>query len=321
MPFRHLRYVLSILAVLTLITAIETRNLTGQSAQKTTTDPKTIRVNVDLVNVLCSVFDKNTKSFVTNLTQNDFSLYEDDKKQNITNFIREKDLPLTIALLIDTSDTVKPKLKFEQEAAISFIHNVLRKEDKAMLLQFDSGLSLLQDFTNDPNRLTKQINKLQAAGQTSLYDAIYRTCDEKMFRATGRKVMIILSDGDDDASSEATLNQATEMAMRAETIIFAISISQGGFFGVGIGGGEDKEGDSILKDIARETGGKVFFPFRIEDLDEDFRQISHELRSQYSIGYMSTNQVKDGKLRKLEIKIPEGGLKLNYRKGYYAPTE
>jgi Ca-activated chloride channel homolog len=321
MPFRYLRYALSIVALFFLIITIQPGNLPGQaSSQKTPFDPKTIHVNVDLVNILCSVFNKNTNSFITNLTQNDFTLYEDDKKQEITNFIHEKDMPLTIALLIDTSESVTPKLKFEQEAAISFIQSVLRKEDRVMLLQFDTGVSLLQDFTNDPNRLTKQINKLKASGQTALYDAIYKTCDEKMIRAPGRKVMIILSDGDDDASGEADFKQATEMALRAETIIYAISTSQGGFFGVGIAGGEDKEGDTTLKEMAKETGGKVFFPFRVEDLEDSFRQISQELRSQYNIGYVSSNSKKDGSYRKLEIKIQERGMKLNYRKGYYAPA-
>jgi Ca-activated chloride channel homolog len=321
MHFRYLHYALSIIALTFLIITIQPGDLPGQSSsQKTPLDLKTIHINVDLVNILCSVFNKDTNSFITNFTKNDFTLYEDDKKQEITNFIHEKDMPLTIAILIDTSDTVSPKLKFEQEAAISFVHSVLRKEDRAMLLQFDSGISLLQDFTNDPNKLTKQINKLKAAGQTALYDAIFRTCDEKMIKASGRKVMIILSDGDDDSSSEASLKQAIEMALRAETIVFAISTSQGGFFGVGIGGGEDKEGDSILKEMAKETGGKVFFPFRVQDLDDSFRQISMELRSQYSIGYVSSNNKKDGSYRKLEIKIPERGMKLNYRKGYYAPV-
>ena len=245
----------------------------------------------------------------------DFSVYEDNQKQEIKNFARETDLPLTIAMLIDTSQSVAPKLKFEQDAAISFFQSIMREKDRAMLVSFDSDVSLLQDFTNDPNKMAKEIRKLKAAGGTALYDAIYRVCDEKLIRETGRKAIIILSDGDDE-SSKVSLRQAKEMALRAETLIFAISISRGGFFGVG----GAKEGDTVLKEISQETGGRIFSPFKPEDLDDEFRQINQELRSQYNIGYLSTNPARDGGYRKVKIEIQERGMKLTYRKGYYAPT-
>jgi Ca-activated chloride channel family protein len=230
------------------------------------------------------------------------------------NFAREANLPLTIAMLIDTSQSVAPKLKFEQDAATSFFQSVLREKDRAMLVEFDSGVTMLQDFTNDPNKLAKEIRKLKAAGGTALYDAIFMTCDEKLIRETGRKALVILSDGEDE-SSKTNLQQATEMALRAEATTFAISISKGGFFGVG----GSKEGDTVLKDIAQETGGRVFFPFKIEELDDAFRQINQELRSQYSLGYLSTNPSRDGRYRKIDISVSEKGLKLRHRKGYYAP--
>jgi Ca-activated chloride channel family protein len=252
---------------------------------------------------------------VTNLTRNDFTVYEDGQKQELKNFDRETNMPLTIAMLIDTSDSVAPKLKFEQEAAISFFQSVLRETDRAMLVEFDSGVTLLQDFTRDPNKLAKEIRKLRAAGGTALYDAIQMTCDEKLIRETGRKAIIILSDGDDE-SSNSTYNQALEMALRAESTVFAISISKGGQFGVE----GSREGDTVLKDMARETGGKVFFPFKLDDLDDNFRQINLELRSQYSLGYYSTNTVRDGSYRKIEIKTSEKGLRLSHRRGYYAPA-
>ncbi len=324
MLFRCLRYFLALLAAGVLILAIPLHNLPGQEARKTQApdtqlparmSDQTYRVNVDLVNVLCSVFDKNTNSFVTNLTREDFSVYEDNQKQEIKNFARETDLPLTIAMLIDTSQSVAPKLKFEQDAAISFFQSIMREKDRAMLVSFDSDVSLLQDFTNDPNKMAKEIRKLKAAGGTALYDAIYRVCDEKLIRETGRKAIIILSDGDDE-SSKVSLRQAKEMALRAETLIFAISISRGGFFGVG----GAKEGDTVLKEISQETGGRIFSPFKPEDLDDEFRQINQELRSQYNIGYLSTNPARDGGYRKVKIEIQERGMKLTYRKGYYAPT-
>jgi Ca-activated chloride channel homolog len=306
-----------------MLAAISYNDLSGQDAAKRNIDsrlPKqisdqTYRVNVELVNVFCSVFDKNTNSFVTTLTQDDFSIYENNQKQEIKNFARETNLPLTITMLIDTSESVGPKLKFEQEAATAFFQSILRERDRAMLVEFDSSVNLLQDFTGDPNKLAKAIRKLKAAGGTALYDAIYATCDEKLIREVGRKAIVILSDGN-DTSSKKNLHQAAEMALRAEATIFSISVTKGGYFGVGSSG----EGDPILTDLAEETGGKVFFPFKIEDLDVAFREINQELRSQYNLGYFSNNLLRDGSYRKIEIKPKERGLKLSYRRGYYAPS-
>lgn len=289
----------------------------GASAQQPPTriSDQTYRVSVDLVNIFCSVWDKNTNSFVTNLTREDFTVLEDNQKQEIRNFNRETNLPLTLSLLVDTSQSVAPKLKFEQEAAISFFQNVLKDKDRAMLVAFDSGVTLVQDFTNDPNKMSKQIKNLRAAGGTALYDAVYLACDEKLIRETGRKAVVILSDGEDQ-SSKLTFDQSLEMALKAEATIFSISVNRGGFFGVG----DTKNGDRILRQLADETGGRAFFPFKVEDLDDSFRQINQELRSQYNIGYLSSNTKRDGTYRKVEIKIGEKGLKLSYRKGYYAPT-
>jgi Ca-activated chloride channel homolog len=317
MHLRSLRVCLTLLAGLIILATVSRNNLSGQdAAKKAIRDDQTYRVavGVDLVNVPCSVLDKRTNSFVTSLTRGDFSIFEDNQKQEIQNFSRESNFPLTLAMLVDTSESVAPKLKFEQEAATSFFQSILKAKDRAMLLEFDSGVTLLQDFTSDANKMAKQISKLRAAGGTALYDAIYVACDEKLIRETGRKAIIILSDGE-DRSSDHTLKQAMEMALRAEVTIFAISVSKGGFFGVG----NTQEGDNVLRDMARETGGKTFFPFKVEELDESFRQINQELRSQYNIGYVSTNPQRDGKYRKIEIKIQDKGLKLNYRRGYYAP--
>lgn len=277
---------------------------------------QTYRVSVDLVNVLCSVFDRKTGFFVTNLAREDFTLYEDGQPQEIINFARETDMPLTLAMLVDTSDSVSPKLQFIQDTATSFFQTVLRDRDRAMLVEFDSSVTLLQDFTNDPNKMARQIRKLQAAGGTALYDAIAMTCDEKLIREIGRKAIIIVSDGE-DFSSRTDMRHALEMALRAESTIFPISVSKGGFFGTG---DDTEEGDRILRQLAQETGGKVFFPVQVEELDDAFRQINQELRSQYNLGYISSNPRRDGSYRKIEIKVPEGNLKLNYRKGYYAPS-
>jgi Ca-activated chloride channel homolog len=279
---------------------------------------ETYRVSVDLVNIFCSVWDKKTNSFVTNLTPEAFTLYEDNRQQEIKNFVRETNLPLTLAFLIDTSESVAPKLKFEQEAAIAFFQSVLKDKDRALLIEFNSGVDLVQDFTNDYNRLAKQIRSLKAAGGTALYDAIYDVCDEKLIRETGRKAIIILSDGQDQ-SSKTTFEEAYEMALRAEAGIYGIGVSQGGFFGVGAS--SEGKGDRILKQLAEETGGRTFFPFKVEDLDDSFRQINQELRSQYNIGYISNSLRRDGGYRKIDIKLQEKNLKLTYRKGYFAPSQ
>ncbi len=314
-----LRHSLAILVGALLLT--QPRTTAGQNpAQKSPPSSsrisdQTYRVSVDLVNIFCSVWDKDTHSFVTHLTKDDFTVYEDDKKQEILNFVRETNLPLTLALLVDTSQSVAPKLKFEQEAASSFFYSVLKDQDRAMLIEFDSGVTLVQDFTNDPNKMAKQIRSLRAAGGTSLYDAIYLASDEKLIRELGRKAIVIVSDGEDQ-NSKATFDQALEIALRAEATIYTISVNRGGFFGVG----DTKDGDRIMKKLAEETGGKAFFPFKVEELDDAFRQINQELRSQYNIGYLSSNLDRDGSYRKVEIKLAEKGLKVSHRKGYYAPT-
>jgi Ca-activated chloride channel homolog len=192
----------------------------------------------------------------------------------------------------------------------------LKDQDRAMLVEFDSSVTLLQDFTSDPNKMSKQIRKLKASGNTALYDAIHMACDQKLIREKGRKAIIILSDGEDSQSSY-NLQQAVEMAVRAESTIFAVSINKGGEFGTGE---NTEKGDAALKELTRETGGKVFFPFKVEELEDAFRQINQELRSQYSIAYESTNSKRDGSYRKIEIRLPDKNLKLNYRKGYYAPS-
>jgi len=275
---------------------------------------QTYRVTVDLINIFCSVWDKKTNSFITHLTRDDFLVYEDNRKQEIINFNRETNLPLTIALLIDTSQSVAPKLKFEQEAATNFFYTVLRDRDRAMLVEFDSGVTLVQDFTNDANLLSRQIKSLKAAGGTALYDALYLTCDEKLIREMGRKAIVILSDGE-DLSSRETFDRALEMTLRAEAIVYSISVNRGGFFGVET----SEEGDRVLKRLAEGTGGRVFYPFKVEELEDSFRQINQELRSQYNIGYVSSNPEKDGKYRRIEVRVVEKDTNTSFRKGYYAP--
>jgi Ca-activated chloride channel homolog len=321
MFFRYARVFLIFLTAGILSAVIVQNNAFIKAASSDSSLPsgvsdQTYQVTVDLINVLCSVFDKSTNSFVTTLTRDDFRVFEDNREQVIVNFLRETDLPLTIGVLIDSSASMSPKLEFVQETANSFFHTVLRKQDRAMLIGFHTSTTLLQDFTSDPNKLVRQVGKLRATGGKALYDTIYRAADEKMIRETGRKAFIIISDGNDDASS-VDIDMAIEMALRAEASIFSISTTRGGFFGVGEG---TQRGEGNLKRLSEETGGKVFYPFKVEELADSFHQINQELRSQYNIGYISTNTARDGSYRKIEIRAQGRRMDLNHRQGYYAPS-
>jgi Ca-activated chloride channel homolog len=275
--------------------------------------PENLVVNVELINVLFTVADRKGK-LVTDLNKSDLKLYEDNKAQTITNFSRETDLPLTIALVIDTSTSIRDRFKFEQEAAIDFLYRTLRpKKDKAFLITFDSAIELVQDYTDNPEILSKAIRQIRPGGGTKMLDAIYLTCQEKLKSETGRKIMILISDGDDNLSLE-TLTSTLEMAQKSDVAIFAISTNSSGFFGI-----TAPKADKNLKRLAEETGGRAFFPFKAEDLSSSFQDIGAELRSQYSLAYRSSNATRDGSFRSIKIETERKNLKVKSRKGYYAP--
>jgi VWFA-related protein len=270
-------------------------------------------VNVELINVLFTVTDRKGK-LVTDLDKSDLKLFEDNRTQTITNFSRETDLPLTMALVIDTSTSIRDRFKFEQEAAIDFLYRTLRpKKDKAFLITFDSAIELVQDYTDNPEILSKAIRQIRPGGGTKMLDAIYLTCQEKLKAETGRKILILISDGDDNLSLE-TLVSTLEMAQKSDVTIFAISTNSSGFFGI-----TAPKADKNLKRLAEETGGRAFFPFKAEDLASSFQDIGAELRSQYSLAYRSTNPARDGSFRSIRIETERKSLKVKSRKGYYAP--
>jgi len=274
---------------------------------------KNLVVNVDLVNVLFTVTDRKGK-LVTDLSKDELKLYEDNKLQSITNFSRETDLPLTIAILIDTSSSIRDRFKFEQEAAIDFLYRTLRpKKDKALLITFDSAIELIQDFSDNPELLAKAIRQVRPGGGTKLLDSIYLACQEKLKAETGRKIIILISDGDDNLSLE-TLNSTLEMAQRSDVALFTISTNSSGFFGL-----TAPKADKILKRLADDTGGRAFFPFKAEDLSQSFQDISSELRSQYSLAYRSSNGNRDGSFRAIKIDPERKNVKVKSRRGYYAP--
>ncbi|PYV45523.1 MAG: VWA domain-containing protein [Acidobacteria bacterium] len=276
-------------------------------------DDQTLRVSVDLVNVLFTVTDNNGR-LITNLNKEDLLVEEDGRKEQITYFSKEVTLPLTLAILIDTSPSVESILGLEKETAIEFLQTVLRKEDLALVMNFDRSVSLLQDFTSDTRRLNKAIQSVSIGSGTSVHDAVFLACDEKLKHETGRKAIILISDGG-DTTSKLRIKDGVESAQRADVIIYAISNRVGGFFFGGYGGD-----DGTLKKYAETTGGKAFFPSKPQDFKKAFDAIQEELRSQYSLAYNSSNPAKDGSYRALKISLPnQKNLKIRAKKGYYAP--
>src|SRR3954471_23308850 len=190
----------ALVLLVTIALALPLLGQRGEPQPGKPTEDQTLSVNVDLVDLLVSVADKKGK-FITNLKKEDFKVFEDERVQSITNFSSETDLPLTIALLVDTSGSIRDKLRFEQEAAIEFFYSTLRKgKDKALIISFDSGVDLQQDFTDDPEALANAVRKIRAGGGTSLYDAVYLAVTEKLAEQDGRRVLIMISDGDDNSS-------------------------------------------------------------------------------------------------------------------------
>jgi VWFA-related protein len=297
-------------------------------------DAPTIKVDVDIVNVLASVRDKRG-ALIPNLEKQDFTVLEDGKPQEIKYFTRETDLPLTIGLLVDVSGSQRNVIEVERTAASQFFSQVLRKKDMAFLISFGVETELLQDYTNSPRLLTEGLNRLRVnAGVgglhpgpvpqsgppkgTLLYDAVYLAADEKLKSEVGRKVIVVITDGVDQGS-RMSINQAVEAAQKSDTVIYCIeyydAMGYGGGFGISMGGGG---GGSAMRKLSEETGGRVFKVDRKHSLNDIFKELQDEMRSQYSIGYTPLNDKKDGSYRKLEIKLANKDLKAQARKGYYA---
>jgi VWFA-related protein len=297
--------------------------------------PATIKVDVDIVNVLASVRDKRG-ALVSNLEKNDFTVLEDGKPQDIKYFTKETDLPLTIGLLVDVSGSQRNLIDIERNAASQFFSQVLRKKDMAFLISFGEESELLQDYTNSPRLLTEGLSQLRpssgvgglhpgpvptAGGPrgTVLYDAVYLAANDKLKSEVGRKVIVIITDGVDQGS-RLSLNQAVEAAQKSDAVIYCIDYNDpyaygGGGFGISLGGGM---GGSTMRKMSDETGGHTYKVDRKHTLEQVFKELQDEMRSQYSIGYTPANERKDGSYRKIEIKLSNKDLKAQARKGYYA---
>lgn len=278
-------------------------------------DPRTrIILDVTRVNMLFTVTDKKGR-FVTDLAKDDFLVTENKKPQTIAEFTAETDLPLRLGILIDTSNSIRDRFKFEQEAAISFIQSVIHKShDKALVVSFDTSTELVADLVDDVDQLEKAVRGLRPGGGTALYDAIYFACRDKLSkdqpRHKFRRAIVIVSDGDDN-QSQYTRDQALEMAQKADVVMYAISTNITH---------SETEGDKVLKYLTSETGGQAFFPFKVEDLEQSFENIANELRHQYNIFYRPEPLKADGLYHTVDLKVRgRKDLVVRCRKGYYAP--
>jgi len=302
-----------VIATITVVLTTSLVHFARQNPPPEKPAEQALSVNVDLVNVLFTTTDKKGK-FIPDLRREDFKVYEDGKPQPITNFSAETNLPLTIALLVDTSGSVRDRLRFEQDAAIEFFDSTLiQGKDRALVITFDSGIDLIQDYTDDTEKLSKSIRTMRAGGGTSLYDAIYLAAARKLAQQTGRRIMVVISDGDDN-SSRVSMTEALETVQRNDVVIYTISTNS-----TGMGGEKKGRGDKVLKRFAEETGGRMFSPFKFEDLDSNFRNISEELRLQYALAYRPANLVADGTFRKIRVEPADKRYIVRARNGYYAP--
>src|ERR1700694_4252242 len=295
---------------------------------------QTIKTVVNLVDVLFTVLNRRNK-LVPELEKGDFKIWDDKAPQEIRYFSRQSDLPLRIGMLLDTSNSIRDRIKFEQDASINFLFSVLRhNKDEAFVMTFDDEPQIVQGFTGDAGALRDQITKTRAGGGTAIYDAIYEACVKELShppRPPGdqpdvvRRVMILISDGEDNLSTH-TRADAIEMAQRTSVVIYTIStstqwvsLSQTDRSELANRKNHLTEGDQILKDLADETGGRAFFPYHVDDLDQSFQDIGDELRNQYSIAYNPTNYVLDGRYHSIRIETPDHkGYQIRARRGYFA---
>lgn len=274
---------------------------------------QTIRAEVALVNVVFNAFDGKGRP-VAGLKASDFQIFENRTPQKIEYFSdggKGSEVPLTIALLIDTSGSVRDKLAFEKTTAAEFFKEILRpNRDLALIIQFDSGVNLVHDFTQRQEDLLEALETLRAGNSTSLYDAVYLAA-EKLRREVGRKVMVVITDGE-DTSSKVRKEEAIEAAQRGDVLIYGIGV-RSDRFGSNFG---------VLKKFAEETGGAFFSPrARLSEIQEAFRAIGEQIQGQYSLGYISTNTRRDGTFRAIDLRCKVRGVRIRTRKGYYAPRQ
>jgi VWFA-related protein len=302
----------------------------GQQAPESS---QTLKVQTNLVNVFVTARDKKN-SVLTDLKQDDFKVFEDGVEQKIAFFSKDMNLPITLAILIDTSGSMQNILGAEQEAASRFLKTVLRKKDEALVISFDFDVNLLADFTEDPEVLERGIHRATISavssggvftpgtvpqgqnGGTDLYDAVYLACHDELATEAGRKGVIVLSDAE-DTGSKVSLKDAVESAQRSDAVIHFLRLSDEPFYyqmGMSYGG------SSVARQMADETGGREIEIKSEKNLEAAFALISEELRSQYVVGYYPSNPKHDGTFRKIKVQVARPDTKILARKGYYAPV-
>ncbi len=312
------------------------------SQQDETQQPvTTLKLNANLVSIYFTVRDKRG-ALIPNLSQKDCSVFEDKQLQPIKSFTTEADLPLTLGILLDTSGSQQNVLPMEQQAGSAFLKRILREKDEAFLISFDVDVNLLEDYTSNPRQLEKALNKAEintaggngsagvpGIGQgpvptqgaprgTLLYDAVYLASNDKLRTETGRKALILLTDGEDQGSREK-LAGAVEAAQKANAIVYVLLIADRGFYGGGMMGGLGYTGDAAMRKLAEDTGGRVIdVGNNGKKMEAAFQQIEQELRTQYLVSYKPTNDRLDGSYRKTDVFCNGDRLKIQARKGYYA---
>lgn len=273
-----------------------------------------IILDVTRVNMLFTVTDRKGR-FITDLDKKDFEVIENKKPQVIQEFTAETDLPLRLGILIDTSNSIRERFRFEQEAAVQFLNSVIRpRQDRAMIVSFDTSAALVSDLEDDLTKLEKAVRGLRPGGGTALYDAIFYACRDKLQkdqpRHKFRRAIILVTDGDDNQSA-VTRDQALEMAQKADVVIYGISTNITRI---------ESDGDKVLKYLTGETGGQAFFPFKVEDLEQSFENIANELRHQYNLFYRPEPLKTDGLYHTVNVRVKgRKELVVRARKGYYAP--
>ena len=297
---------------------------------------ETLKVNVNLVSLYYTVHDKHG-ALIPTLTKDDFTILEDKVPQTIKNFAAESDQPLTLGILLDTSGSQQNVLPLEQQTGAAFLQRILRSKDEAFLISFDVNVDLLSDYTNNARSLERAMDKAQinvgtgglggplptgTPRGTLLYDAVYLAAHDKLSQETGRKALIILSDGEDQGSQEK-LEGAIEAAQRANCLVYVILIADRAFYGRGIYT-MGYTGDAVMTKLAEQTGGRMIdVGNNGKKLEAAFDGIEQELRTEYVASYTPTNTKLDGTYRKLDLNVKGDGLKAQVRKGYYAvpPTD
>jgi len=288
-----------------------------QSSTQDDESVTTIRKTVNEVNVVFTVTDKHGR-YVKDLSKGDFKVIDDSKPaEEVKDFRNQTDLPLQVGLLVDASNSVRDRFKFEQESAIEFLNQTIRpKYDAAFIVGFDVTPEVTQDFTDNTENLSRGVRLLRPGGGTAMFDALYFSCRDKLLKAPRsgplRRAIILLSDGEDN-QSHVTREEAIEMAQRAEVIVYTISTNISGMKG---------KGDKVLERIADATGGRAFFPFQLRDVANAFAEIQDELRSQYAVSYKPADFRADGRYRTIEIVAADRkNLHVRSRRGYFAPAQ